>query len=385
MFCLCYVCIDLDHFRGLLNTRTLHHSEKQLGPGVWFPSSDMCGGEKIWQEYADFHSAVLSEKQKGKYLMYSCTNRPCGGFGNRIEAISSALIFAMLTKRVLLIDMTYPVDLTTFVFPNAIQWSAELPSGLSIKQFYLIQSEHYYHNYNEFEASLLNLSISIIEVKMNFGLFFHLVTSSADINLIDKMISTFNLRTHHDLIALYTCAFRYLFKYTPETLEAIESEQSRLGLNGEYVSLHVRSHTIDGFLLNPLNLKIPWSRMFECAILAAQTLEKKLNISRVPIFLATDHYRVANYAKEYYGERIILSQAPMYHIDNQAMAKHNFLYNEQGVIGVLSDIEICARAAVLVQSSSSTLSEVIGSIAHFPNRNLHPFYFYENLSYCTMI
>ena len=178
------------------------------------------------------------------------------------------------------------------------------------------------------------------------------------------------------------------FKYTPETLEAIESAQSKLGLhNGKYVSLHVRSHIIDGFIPNPLHLKVPWSRMFECAVLAAQALEKKLNISRVSVFLAADHYHVVNYAKEYYGERIILSQAPMYHIDNPAMSKHNFEYNEQGLIGILSDIEICARAAVLVQSSGSTLSELIGNIAQFynPNHNLHPFDFYENLSYCKML
>ena len=371
-----------------MNSRVLHDSlntVKQIDPGIWFSSTSVCGGEKIWQQYADFHKTVLSEKQKGNYLIYSCVNRPCGGFGNRIQAISSALIFAMLTKRVLLIDMTYPVDFNTFVFPNAIQWNAELPSGLSIKQFYLIHSERYYHNYNEFEVSLLNSNISIVEVRMNFGLFYHLV--SGDINLISRMISTFNLRTHHDLIELYSCAFKYLFKYSPETLEEIESAQSKLGLrNGKYVSLHVRSHITDGFIPNPLHLEVPWSRMFECAVLAAEALEKKLNISQVPVFLAADHYHVVNYAKEHYSERIILSQAPVYHIDSPVISKRNFEYNEQGLIGILSDIEICAQAAVLVQSSGSTLSDLIGSIAHFynPNHNLHPFYFYENMSYCKM-
>ena len=90
----------------------------------------------------------------------------------------------------------------------------------------------------------------------------------------------------------------YLFKYTPETLEQIDMMQSKLGLhNGEYVSLHVRSHITDGFIPNPLHLKVPWSPMFECAIMAAQSLGNKLNISRVPIFLAADHQRVRNYAK----------------------------------------------------------------------------------------
>ena len=349
----------------------------------------MCGGEKIWREYADFHKAVLSEKQKGNYLIYSCTKMPCGGFGNRIEAITSVLLFATIIKRVLLIDMTYPLDLNTFVLPNAVQWNGDLPSGLSTEQFYLIHAENYYHNYNKFEESLLNPSVDVVEVKINFGFFYHLV--SADMNLINDMISTFNLRTHYDLITLYGCAFKYLFKYTSETLEEIDMIQSKLGLhNGEYVSLYVRSHITDGFIPNPLHLKVPWSPMFECAIMAAQSLGNKLNISRVPIFLAADHQRVINYAKEHYGGRIVLSQAPIYHIDFSPYtisAKSRLKYNEQGFIGILSDIEISARGAVLIQSSDSTMSELIGSIANFykPSYNFHPFYFYENLSFCNKV
>lgn len=392
--CILVNCVinHVDHFRGLMISRNSHHSVsaiKQFKPGVWFPNINMCGGEKIWKEYADFHDAVLSGKQKGNYLIYSCKNRPCGGFGNRIEAITSALIFAMLTKRVLLIDMTYPIDFGTYVLPNAILWDADLPSGLSIKQFYLIHSKSYYRNYKEFEASLLNPSISIVEVRMNFGFFYHLV--STDINLINKVISTFKLRMHNDFIILYGCAFKYLFKYTLETHEIINAMQSKLGLyNRKYVSLHVRSNIIDGFIPNPLHLEIPWSRMFECAVLAAQALEKKLNISKVPVFLATDHVHVVNYAKEHYGGRVILSQAPAYHIDSPAYkitTKYGLKYNEQGFIGILSDIEISARASVFVQSSGSTLSELMGSIAVFyePNHNLHPFHFYENVSLCKMI
>ena len=365
-----------------MNSRISDHSVNKA-------NSSMCGGEKIWQEYADFHKAVLSEKQKGNYLIYSCTNRPCGGFGNRIEAITSALVFAMLTKRVLLIDMTYPLDINAFVFPNAIQWTSNVPSGLSIKQFNLIHAENYYHNYNELEESLLNPSVSVVEVKMNFGFFYHLV--SADIKLINEMVSSFNLRTHYDLIALYGCAFKYLFKYIPETLEQIDMIQSKLGLhNGQYVSLHVRSHITDGFILNPLRLEVPWSPMFECAIMAARSLENNLKISRVPIFLAADHQRVINYAKEHYGGRIVLSQAPMYHIDFPPYAistKSGLKYNEQGFIGILSDIEISARGAVLIQSYGSTMSELMGSFANFykPSYNFHPFYFYENLSFCNKV
>ena len=85
-----------------------------------------------------------------------------------------------------------------------------------------------------------------------------------------------------------------------------------------------------------------------------------------------------------------MSQAPKYHVDNPeytTTSKYGVKDNEQGILGILSDIEISARGRVFVQSSGSTLSELIGSIARFYKHShvLHPFYFYENLSFCKQI
>ena len=73
--------------------------------------------------YAEFHASVLSGEQKSEYLIYDCAvmGNFCGGFGNRLHAITVIFMFALLTKRVFLLRMTHPVDINTYLLPDAIQ------------------------------------------------------------------------------------------------------------------------------------------------------------------------------------------------------------------------------------------------------------------------
>ena len=90
----------------------------------WFPNANLCGGsDHIWQEYANFHAAVLSGKRKAGYLIFDCTQKVCSGYGNRMQAVASLLILAILTERVFLIDSPKPVNLNHYLLPNAIQWN----------------------------------------------------------------------------------------------------------------------------------------------------------------------------------------------------------------------------------------------------------------------
>ena len=373
-------------YRDLVNSRnTTQKFNSSTGkPSKWFPNAKLCAQDDIWQNYADFHAAVLSGKQKGKYLIYDCSERVCGGYGNRLHGITVLLIYAMLTKRVFLLRMTNPVDINTYLSPNTIQWNHNVPKGLKSTSLNLHGQNNLDSNYEEFEAELLhNDNYDVIRVEINFGLFYYLLTMS-DL-MIGNLISTFNLKTQYDVVLLYGCAFNYLFKYQPRVIQAIQSLQTELGLEtGRFVALHVRSYITEGYVFNPLHLKFPYKLMFDCAMMAAKSLSHKLNVSKVPIFLATDHPSVIAYAKKNYNDMIILSRSPSFHVDRTrysgSKAKSNY---DNGMIGVLSDVEICSRGGVLVRSASSTLSEIMGAI-HFlrPQHNLHPFYFYDNLSVC---
>lgn len=376
-----------DSYRGIVNSRsTQSFINRTIGSkSSWFPASNMCGGDAVWQNYANFHNDVLSGKQKAKYLVYWCTSRPCGGHGNRIDGITTLLVLAMLTKRVLLIKMTYPIDINDYVLPNAIQWNHPLPANLKSKQYYLLYT-HYYRHYQEFELDLLDPNgVDVMIARIQWGFYYHLIMFHD--SLIAGMISKFSLKTQYDMFFLYGCAFSYLFKYHPEVTEEINSIQSKLGLEtGKYISMNVRSCLHDACRYNLLHLKYPWSPTFDCAQKAAKVLAKKLNVSSVPIFLTTDEPAVTKYAQETYGNQIVPSTAPFFHIDKAQYTGPNAnTLNRKGFIGILADVEICARAAVLVRSMRSTLSEFMGVIKFFPpERNLHPFEFWQNKSVCEV-
>ena len=375
----------------MINSRITTHKfgTNPVKPSKWFPNTNLCGQHDIWQKYADFHASVLSgkQKQRWKYLIYDCTNNDpkyeCGGYGNRIHGITVLLILAMLTKRVFLIQMTNPVDINTYQLPNTIQWNYTLPEEYKSRDVDLFNTENFYANYKPLEAALLgDDEYDAIKVRINFGLFYYLARMN-DV-MIDNMVSRFNLKTQYDVVMLYGCAFNYLFKYQPRVIQAIDSLQIELGLEtGKFVALHVRSHTNDGALFNPLHLELTFQLMFECATMVAKSLRDKLNMSKVPIYFTTDHPSITAFAKDY-NDMIVFSKAPIFHVDHTKYrgGKANRQYNS-GMIGVLSDIEICSRAAVLVRSADSSFSEMMGAI-HFlrPQYNLHPFYFYEDLSLC---
>ena len=256
-----------------------------------------------------------------------------------------------------------------------------MPAGLSTKNINLINSKNFIPYFETFEAAVLSNEYNVVNVQINFGIFYFIPKMNDD--LLHNMISLLKLRTHYDLVLLYGCAFNYLFKYQPKTIQAIEALQSGLGLEtGKFVALHVRSRIGDKY--QPFNLK--FEKLFECAVIAAKTMSQKLNIPKVPIFLAADHPVVTEYAIKHYNDSVVLSKAPQFHIDftkYKGDSTNNQYHN--GMTGILSDIEISSRAGVLVRSICSTMSEVMG-VTHFlsPQNHLHPFYFYNNLSMCQI-
>ena len=375
------MCLCTGDYRGLVNSRSFSKKFESTTPGTWFTNANLCGGNNVWQEYADFHKSVLSGKEKGKYLVYQCMHHTCGGYGNRISGIAVLLVYAMLAKRALLLQMTIPVDINSYFMPNAIEWNYVLPTGLRTQNVNLMNSKNFLPYYNTFEATVFDDQYDVVTVEINFGVFYYL-TKMND-SLLNSMISMFNLKTHYDIVLLYGCAFNYLFKYQPNTINAIEALQSELGLKtGKFVALHVRSRI--GDVYQPFHLK--FEPMFECAALAAKAMSQKLNIPKVPIFLAADHPDVTRYAMQHYNDSIVLSKAPQFHIDFTKYNGDNAnTQYDNAMLGILSDIEICSRAGALVRSISSTMSEVMGVI-HFlsPQNHLHPFYFYNNLSLCQL-
>ena len=357
-------------------------------PSRWFPDANLCGGsDDIWQEYADFHNSVTSGKQKGKFLIFDCTQTYCAGYGNRVQSNASLLIIAMLTKHVFLIDAPKPVNLGDYLLPNAIQWNYTLPKRL-IMMSHFVNLFGTFRNFKKLENAVFHpYRQDIIRVQTYFGtIYFYELMSE---QFVGKILSTFKVKTLHDLNLLYGCTFDYLFNYEPRVHDVIESMQKEYNLEtGKFVALHVRSHIHDAgqHPFNPLNLAFPFKPMFECAITAAKALSYKLNVAKVPIFLTTDDQVVTDVSKLIYPGTMTFSNAPWFHIDRTKYIGSNAHQQyDDGMIGILSDTEITSRALVLVRSAASSFSEIMGALHYLPpNYNLHPFYYYENSTLCQL-
>ena len=377
----------IGEYRGLQITRMMStkFDNSPVVPSKWFPNANLCGGsDDIWQQYADFHAAVISGKQKGKFLIFDCTQRVCAGWGNRVQSITSLLIVAMLTNHVFLIDAPNPVSLDHYLLPNAIQWNYTVPKELKSRFIDLFG----HLRFHALENALLHPNDQdIIRVQTYYGTFYFYELMSEQFT--NHVLSTFKLKTQYDLVLLYGCAFDYLFNYEPKVHNAIESMQRKYNLEtGRFVALNVRSHIHDNGhrVFSPFHSGFPFKLMFECAVIAAKTLSHKLNVTKVPIFLTGDDQLVIDFAKKNYQGMMTYSNAPFFHIDrtkyNGSNAQQQY---DDGIIGIFSDIEISSRAAALIRSADSSFSEEMGALHYMPPKyNLHPFYFFENSSLCEL-
>ena len=97
-YVICLYCTG--SYRGLVNSRSSSSKISHDLPkhSAWLPDGGFCGEPSIWTDYTKFHQSVLIGQQPGKYLMYECTSGDCGGYGNRMQSITTLLMLAMLTK-----------------------------------------------------------------------------------------------------------------------------------------------------------------------------------------------------------------------------------------------------------------------------------------------
>ena len=97
---------------------------------VWNETAPVLDTTEIpqWiQDYIDFHKESMAKAMNGitdvnHYLIYTCKNttRYCSGTSDRQRGIFAMFIVAVLTKRILLIDMDNPVPLSQIIEPHLI-------------------------------------------------------------------------------------------------------------------------------------------------------------------------------------------------------------------------------------------------------------------------
>jgi len=106
-------------------TPTSASSSKKVCSSKLFPAIDVeqnCPVQDyLMNDYAKMHKRALENPKGHKFLVYVCKSG-CGGWGDRLKGIFLAFTISLLTDRVFLIDHSNPVDLTTSLIPNRIDW-----------------------------------------------------------------------------------------------------------------------------------------------------------------------------------------------------------------------------------------------------------------------
>ena len=332
-----------------------------------FPTSgDFCGGTRQWLDYAEFHHNVLTGRENGKYLKYSCSKLRCGGFGNRIRGITMGLIMSMLTKRVFLLEFYHPFDFSKFLLPNLINWKFEIPTNKRVEYFDLMNSERVRRYWSNLETLLLDPNIDdTLEFATNVGIEVFMMNFGDEMlkKYLDMSVSSF-----HDYAALYGCAMRFLFKQSPVITDSVLHEQKSLELQtGHYVAVHIRTGM--GEHLPDLDLPSSeyWKPYLECAVTMARGYAEHYCFGRTcPVYVLTDEEVVKEYAISHFGDYIKTSTVYTQHIDN--LKVHIPQLVEDTFLGLMTDIEVAARAAIFISTEHSSFSNLIEGLGFYTNR-----------------
>ena len=299
----------------------------------------------------------MTEQREGRFLKYVCNTR-CGGYGNRIQGITVALMFAILSNRTLLIEMKYPFDINALLHPNAIQWNYT-PTNKANSQHYILQDEYNLDRYwSRFSVALYDSGIDMIEVTTNLGFFWYF--KKFDNEWTKLFNEWFGVSQNNNMFS-YGCVSQYLFTYDKRVTDAIDKEMQQLQLTpGQYVSAHYRTQAIagDAHLKDPIN-PLPY---FRCGTMIANFLGNASNPFRV--YFISDSTAVDVITNTSYSDQIVTSHVSKIHIDRSDKLHLSMDTLVDGFVGVLVNIEVAAKGAAFIRPGS-TMADLIESIGQF--------------------
>ena len=363
--------------------------------------------------YSAFHAQERSEKSARRLLWVCDAEKACGGLADRIKGVSYALILAMLSRRVLLLDWRdSQFGEQTFLQPNLIDWRL---SEEDRKQVY---EDAYDINYNaadeEIEADQMKFDGEVDEDEDNsqanedddiysYPVFVHIFsvlggigvdipadelqwgleriegkwswtllasnmepssltnsTKTASIEWIKQGMTALGLAKlpPTDIDGVVGIVFRYLFKFSHDLLQEVSAARSVLGLSHrEYVGVHLRTGFAGSVQQETVNhpklirRPLEWDKFLVCAYRYAT---EKLG-SRALIFLATDSNLVKNKTLDVhrFRGRFRSLDNSVVHLDRLEKPPHNIdEFEKEGIMSAWIDLVLLAESHSLVHGES---------------------------------
>jgi len=253
-----------------------------------------------------------------KYVVFQCTGKLCGGWGDRIDGIMGAMALALIQNRTFLIRITQPCLINQAFKSNIIKWDQSININISL-------TEHYIKAMNNFEKgkdlSTLDWTshlsnINIIKIKSNLD---WLIALSSNIKLKDRIkqlgYEPEKFRTHFLLHEWYSKLFNLSTELENKYKNFLKqakptSSETKLICVQIRIGGDKRKNRHSDKKFNSLNItKMIWNEL-ESKILS------KINNKNYKIFITTDDDRVEEEAFKHFGKnKVITNKGEILHID----------------------------------------------------------------------
>lgn len=300
----------------------------------------------------------------------------CGGYGNRLGAITSLFYLAVITGRAFLIDWNTTAPIGDYFRPRNIRWDYPISRLGQIKtnyhywgkgdhEFISEDSQRSPVNFNLFRhwvegtdlESFLDSPLEIVTSMWYFA------PSFRDHKFAERVANKIGVRVRGHRYSLIGCAFDFLFEKTPafERTLSLARESLNFKPNVPRIGIHIRMG--DAVSFQPASLDQRTSH-FQNFFTCAKKLERKIVKSNpdfiqgdIKWFLATDNLDVKQFALRTYPHKVVSLSVKVEHIN---VLEPTF----EGMQGVLLDHFLLSESDFFVLSDSSFSKTALGMNFH---------------------
>ena len=286
--------------------------------------------------YIDFHRQQLQKLKSGdssvRTLTWSCYNPlECCGIGDQLYNIQQALVYAIISNRVLSLHWN-PASYETMKYlkPNKIDWTyfnrSQGMKDRHSRDQYRVGMTRTAEYYEPFYVQLM--SEDHVHLTVNHELqvpFIRGMRVAAASTTINETLARFGITTllieNSTRVPLEVFSgelLRYLFLFDSSVVEKVDQIQQQLGMmNKPYLAIHIRTGFLgmeqeEGKRFNSRKAfrnSIDWEKTIACSIRLAGDLYGPEH----SIYLATDSNLVKKLALSKYGNRIKMANLTLQH------------------------------------------------------------------------
>ena len=318
---------------------------------ILYKDTDKSIIKRYWElidQYSLFHREGVRKLHNGqssdvRTLTWYCSDAYlCGGLGYRLFGMTTHLLFAMATNRVLLLKWNKTSVENTYLLPSTIDWRYPKDTLNGSLQ-----------DLGSFNAVPLKIFQKKM-VKSLTGNTMHIQMLFNEVHSVDKILPKLNrtslldvhLSQANNLRLFHTVSFMNLFRINKKLHSFANIVRNKLNLHGEsYVALHIRTGIFNGTFVER-NKRFATSYKIRKSINCAIKQANEHTGPNSTIVVVSDSASVKqSLAKKYARVKVLDNE--IVHVDKTEEL------GKSGMLGTWQDLIIMAEADIVVYDHSS--------------------------------